>query len=397
MASTNTTPAPNIELMYFDAGGGHRSAMNALTASLATTHPHWNVKATNVQELLKPVDPVHAVTGHTSEDVYNRAITHGITWGSKAFLHTLQMGIRLNGKRISEQLQQHWDRQLPDMVVSMIPNFNRYMHRGLREVSAHTPYVTIMTDIADLQRDFWQVRHRGRDMHIICGSERAYRQAHLRGFYRPENIHKVSGMILKPAFYEAAGNNPPITLESLGLDPAKPTAIIMFGGNGSRVSVDIMDDLDAAGVDIQYIVLCGKDKDLQKSLHNRPRCAAIGFTNRVQDYMRISSVFIGKPGPGSLSEALHMGLPAIVENNGRTMVQERYNVTWVEEREAGFAVRKFGEIAGAMGYITRPDVLAHYRDKAAAFNNRAVFEIPAVLERILINGQATGPASPRVG
>ena len=38
-----------------------------------------------------------------------------------------------------------------------------------------------------------------------------------------------------------------------------------------------------------------------------------GFTKEVPYYMRLSDFFIGKPGPGSISEALAMKLPVLVE------------------------------------------------------------------------------------
>ncbi len=48
--------------------------------------------------------------------------------------------------------------------------------------------------------------------------------------------------------------------------------------------------------------------------------------------MHASDFFIGKPGPGSISEALAMKLPVIVERNAWTLPQERYNADWVTER-----------------------------------------------------------------
>ena len=46
-------------------------------------------------------------------------------------------------------------------------------------------------------------------------------------------------------------------------------------------------------------------------------------------------VDIGKPGPGSISEAVAMKLPVIIERNSWTLPQERYNADWVKERQAG--------------------------------------------------------------
>ena len=41
--------------------------------------------------------------------------------------------------------------------------------------------------------------------------------------------------------------------------------------------------------------------------------------------MQLADFFIGKPGPGSISEAVQQGLPVIVVDNAWTMPQERYN------------------------------------------------------------------------
>ena len=55
-------------------------------------------------------------------------------------------------------------------------------------------------------------------------------------------------------------------------------------------------------------------------------------------YMRLADFFIGKRGPGSISEALQCRLPVIVERNSKTMSQERYNGQWVTERGLGIVL-----------------------------------------------------------
>jgi len=99
--------------------------------------------------------------------------------------------------------------------------------------------------------------------------------------------------------------------------------------------------------------------------------------------MHLSDFFIGKPGPGSLSEALAMKLPVIVERNAWTLPQERYNAEWIIEKQVGLVLRNFRHIAGAVGKLLEPANFAGYRAQAAALNNRAVFEIPDILEQIL--------------
>jgi 1,2-diacylglycerol 3-beta-galactosyltransferase len=99
--------------------------------------------------------------------------------------------------------------------------------------------------------------------------------------------------------------------------------------------------------------------------------------------MHLSDFFIGKPGPGSISEALTMKLPVIVECNARTLPQERYNAAWVLEKRVGLVLRSFRQITQTVEVLLDPANFARYRSNAAAMNNRAVFEIPNILNEIV--------------
>lgn len=95
---------------------------------------------------------------------------------------------------------------------------------------------------------------------------------------------------------------------------------------------------------------------------------------------------IGKPGPGSISEALAMKLPVIVDCNAWTMPQERYNTQWLQEKGLGLVVKSWREIVPAVSSLLEPGVLDEYRERAGAVKNRAVFEIPPILEEVLRRG-----------
>jgi len=106
--------------------------------------------------------------------------------------------------------------------------------------------------------------------------------------------------------------------------------------------------------------------------------------------MGLSDFFIGKPGPGSISEALTMGLPVIVQCNTWTLPQERFNAAWIQEKEVGMVVRHFRCIADVVRSLLDPSTFDRYRANAVALRNRAVFEVPEILDRILqkTTGQA---------
>ena len=69
--------------------------------------------------------------------------------------------------------------------------------------------------------------------------------------------------------------------------------------------------------------------------------------------MALADFFIGKPGPGSISEALQFHLPVIVEANSKTLPQERYNAQWVTEKHFGVAVDSFDEHCRQRAGLTR--------------------------------------------
>ena len=371
--------SPTLEFFFFDAGGGHRAAAIALKEVIADQYPGWRIELVNLQELLDPVDMFRRVTGTPSQDFYNAILKRGWTFGSKAMLRTLQRGIRFYTPNFEEVLEQHWQTSRPDLVVSLIPNFNGILFRALRRVHAAVPYVTIMTDLAEFPPHFWLEKQA---QYIDCGTDRAVAQAAAAG-YPAERTFQTSGMILKPLFYRAAAGDRREARAALGLDPDLPTALIMFGGYGSKSAERIVERLARSELAVQTIVICGHNEKLRAALQGRPGCHAVGFTDRVPDFMRLADFFIGKPGPGSISEALHMGLPVIIERNRMTMPQERPNTEWVEERQLGIVIRDFKQIADAVQTLLTDGRLEQFRANAARLNNRAVYEIPAMLERIL--------------
>jgi 1,2-diacylglycerol 3-beta-galactosyltransferase len=111
-----------------------------------------------------------------------------------------------------------------------------------------------------------------------------------------------------------------------------------------------------------------------------------GFTTNIPYYMALSDFFIGKPGPGSISEALSKRLPVIIDCNAWTLPQERYNAKWVREKEVGVVVQNHRQVASALAALLEPGQLPRLQEHAAGMHNQAIFEIPRIFEKILGNG-----------
>jgi UDP-N-acetylglucosamine:LPS N-acetylglucosamine transferase len=253
----------------------------------------------------------------------------------------------------------------------------------LRRVSAQAPYVSILTDLADYPPHFWI--ERGQEQYFICGTPKAVQQARDLG-HPAERIFATSGMILRPTFYELPSMDRAAERTALGLDPNVPTGVVLFGGHGAPVMANIVQSLQPLAGKLQLILLCGHNEKLAVRLragHGALRIHVEGFTKEVPRFMQMADFMIGKPGPGSISEAIHMGLPAIVQRNNWTLPQERYNADWLTEQRLGLVLSSFRDIDKAVGELLKPGALVEYRERAAKIQNRAIFEIPDILAGLL--------------
>jgi 1,2-diacylglycerol 3-beta-galactosyltransferase len=364
-----------IDLIYFEAGGGHRAAANALQAVMAARPHPWDVKLVNLQEILDPLDIFRKYTGIRMQDLYNLLLKKGWTFGVSQLTVAMHVLIRLYHRGQVRLLKKYWAQGAPDLVVSLIPNFNRALYESLPV----TPLVTILTDLADYPPHFWMERQ---EQYFICGTEKAVEQALALG-HPKERVLRTSGMILRPKFYEPINIDREEGRDQLGLDPELPTGLVLFGGEGSSVMLDIAKRITTRA---QFIFICGKNKELAERLRRLPTTFpkyVEGFTSEIPYYMYLSDFFIGKPGPGSITEALAMHLPVIVERNAWTLPQERYNTDWVRQENVGLVLKSFREIDNGVRELLEPTNFARFRANAEALKNRAVFEIPEILDAVL--------------
>jgi 1,2-diacylglycerol 3-beta-galactosyltransferase len=363
-----------LTIVFHHAGGGHQSAADALKATLSGQEHPWDVTLLDIQELLDPLDLIRRATGLRIQDTYNLILRKGWTRFTPQLLVVLQGTVRLYHAPIVKLLRAYWAQHPADLVLSVIPHFDREIADSLRAVATtmpgtKTPFVTLITDLADYPPRFWIERE---SEYIIVGTERAQQQALTMG-HPADHIFQTSGMILKPRFYEKTTVDRVAERKRLGLEPECPTGIVLFTRQ-----------LNESGSGVQLILICGHNQKLAaelKSLQTRKPIVVVGFAQNVEYYMALADFFIGKPGPGSISEALQFHLPVIVECNSKTLPQERYNAEWVTEKGYGIVVWSFKRIAPAVQRLLESATFNKFRGKVNEYSNRALFEVPAILEK----------------
>src|ERR1700730_12773576 len=245
-----------IHLVFFDAGGGHRNAATALQVHIARQRLPLTVCLLNLQEILDPLDILRNLTGIRIQDLYNKMLRHGWTLGSPQLMRVLQLVVRLYHSPSVRVVRDFWLETEPDMVVSLVPHFNRALRESFDESFPGRPFVTVLTDLADYPAHFWIERQL---QYLVCGTEHAVEQARGMG-HSDRAIFKTSGMILHPRFYEP---DPPDRVEErkkLGLDPHLPTGIVLFGGYGTSKMLKILRQIDSSPLAVPLILICGRNE-----------------------------------------------------------------------------------------------------------------------------------------
>jgi UDP-N-acetylglucosamine:LPS N-acetylglucosamine transferase len=371
-----------IHLIFFDAGGGHRNAATALQVQIERQGLPLDVSLVNLQEVLDPLDILRKLTGIRIQDMYNKMLRNGWTLGSPQLMRVLQLVVRTYHGPSVRVLEQYWKEHPADMVVSLVPHFNRALRESYEKAFPGRPFVTVLTDLADYPKHFWIERE---SQYIVCGTEHAVDQARALG-HVDGTVFRTSGMILHPRFYEPSSIDRAVERKKLGLNPDLPTGIVLFGGYGTSKMLHILRQINRSSLQVQLILICGRNQKLADALRREPTRIPIhveGFTTQIPFFMALSDFFIGKPGPGSISEALSRHLPVIIDCNAWTLPQERYNAQWVREKQVGIVVSSHRRVASAMAELLKPGELAQFRARTSAMENRAIFEIPAIFQKIL--------------
>src|ERR1700756_5476705 len=84
-----------IQILFHDAGGGHRNAAVALQTIIQKQKRPWQVELMQFQELTDKLDVLRKLTGIRIQEQYNILLRNGWTLGARQLLRVLQTTIRV--------------------------------------------------------------------------------------------------------------------------------------------------------------------------------------------------------------------------------------------------------------------------------------------------------------
>jgi len=167
----------------------------------------------------------------------------------------------------------------------------------------------------------------------------------------PEEKIKVLGLPIDPTFVHKDREKAELREKVHHLSPRFFTVLLMGGGEGGGKMYKIVKSLSDAKLNIQLIIIAGRNEKLEKRLKTEADkfhfpIKVYGFTNEVPELMSESDMIITKAGPGTISEALAMNLPMIITS--WLPGQEEGNVHFVKTRDVGRVEKDPEKVAKAI-------------------------------------------------
>lgn len=385
-------PAPprHAVVFYADAGGGHRATATALAEILEATGRYRVTLFNPYRELIPHLDLTRRLTGMSGERVYNHAILRQGRTGLTCWLFyaVLKANYLLFGRTTVRLLRDRLARLDPDIVVSVMPLANSVIARALarRDGSTRIPFAILMTDWTEIARGVWFPPRRR--YHAICGTPEALTQARRNPALARAQVHRMDGLLVGPRF--SGGARP----RGLALDPARPLVTVLYGAHGSArmraVAAALAEPASGCLPSTQVVFLCGHDDTLAETLRamSLPFDArVVGFTDRVADYLAASDLFVGKPGPGSVSEALALNVPVLLDR-AAALPQEMAVLAHVRDHGLGRVFSTMAELRAACAQM-----LGERAARPAPRANRAAAQIAGILTGLCDDAEA-GPDAP---
>jgi processive 1,2-diacylglycerol beta-glucosyltransferase len=140
-------------------------------------------------------------------------------------------------------------------------------------------------------------------------------RAHLEMLGLPTDRITVSGIPIDPEF--ASPIDRVGTRQNYRLHPTRPTLLLSAGALGVGPAEFLVDRIKQLRNKVQTLVVCGRNIEtrdrVQRAIgYDNDNFQVFGYTDRMPDLMKISDLFIGKPGGLTSAEALTCGLPMVI-------------------------------------------------------------------------------------
>lgn len=290
-----------VLILIGDVANGHRSAANALTESFEKLFPETiEIETVDVFTVSRDTQPFYSADSTHLLISQNRAVESFANFFFKVFNTSFGYEIFqwFTTGRLSKTIQSILEEEKPDVVITIHPIVCAALNQMKKEGNFPQKSVTVITDLVTLFRGWGDTTA---DL-IFAPTTDCVNT--LVNFGVDVNKIRYPLFPINPRMknFQEKEN----VFASLNLDPKKNTILLTGGGFGIESLKKAISNIERKMNDVQLILIAGKNINfktyLEDKYKNHKNIRILGYVNNIQDFINVSDIVIGKPGPATILE-----------------------------------------------------------------------------------------------
>ncbi|MFA6527221.1 MAG: glycosyltransferase [Candidatus Babeliales bacterium] len=335
-----------IVIFFSKGGGGHLAARDCLKALLDNEYEISKINP--LQDLLGSIDPIKTLTFGKldGEDFFNKIQTNRwIGFGNWSYKHIVPTLILSRRKTVEKKITEYLKKEQPDLLLSVIPCLNLAFANAAQACNIPFLLVTTDCDLTAFTLGLHKITHPNYAITVCKGLDLPKDQLKSRKI-PDERVHAI-GFVTRHDFFTS--HNKETIRKEWNIPKKKFTILLLMGGAGSYSTYQYAKKIASMPLNVHVLVCTGRNEaiaDKVRKLKCSPGVSltVVPFTKKIADLMAVSDLFITKPGPGSVNEAIQMKLPMIVDNTSPVMFWETPNIKMVEANGWGTSLSNFKDL-----------------------------------------------------
>lgn len=372
-----------IDIVFFDAASGHRSAAIAIQKALTALHPDWRIRIVNITEIFDG----HQSFGWTVRkgiSIFNKELVKDQVFDLKGKINLALLCHDLVGNKGIQRISSFWKSDHPDAVISVTPMYNPVLYASARRINPKVKCITIPVDFEEAKPRYWFTP--AVPQYYINATERLEEQAKKAGI-KTDFLFRIPGMVVDPNCYEKPDFDKKEVLTSLSLDPDLPTGFVSFGGQGSFRSLQIAKQVHEQKIPVNLIFSCGKNEKLFQELSNLtttyPKAVFSYFNESPLYYLHLSDFAIGKPGAMTITEALVTETPQIALKSTGLRPVQKGNEAWLIASGTGLLADTVEKIVPCLIHLL--DNTEKIKQNIKKNTHKSIFQCADLISTIILS------------
>lgn len=325
-----------ILILTASTGGGHKRAAAALEDKIKQISPETDVR---VVDALKAVGKVYdkTVCGGYHFMATKIPKVYGISYKITDHRNVMYKAVMHSNTLMANKLLETIEEFEPDVVITCHAFVTTMISQLKKHDKIDVKAISLITDY-DAHRTY------------IGKNIDAYVLAEPQMENKLENTYDVDESRIYPLGIPVFDCfTKPFDKEEIckreGLDPQKPTVLLMAGSFGVTSVLDFYKQLAQKSDNIQFIVITGRNirlfahlEKLIDEIGTQDNTKLLYFVKNVEDFMHISDVIVTKPGGLTVTESLACALPLAIYS--AFPGQERDNADFLLKERAAIMLDK---------------------------------------------------------